>query len=233
VHEREHDDDMMHDSAEPSSAGRPRCEIAKHSILDAVWRLLKKMPLAEISIEGIAREAGVGKSTIYRWWTSKAAVAMDAFLVRYLPETSLPKSGTTIERLRRQLFSVVKTYRGELARLAADIIAEGQADPEVLKLFRDHFVTPRREATRAVIEAGIANGELDSSLDPELALDLLYGPVYFRLLIAHAPLDDNFARRHWDRASRALLPSKATTTSKPVRLSVRRDKHRVSGSTSS
>ena len=188
--------------------GRPRCENAKRAILDAVWRLLKTTPLAGISIEAIAREAGVGKSTIYRWWASKAAVAMDAFLMRYLPETPLPATGSTLERLRHQLFAVVRTYRiADVARLSADIIAEGQADPTVLKMFRDRFVTPRRLATRAVIRSGIDSGELSSSLDPELVMDMLYAPVYFRLLVAHAPVDERFARQHWEHVSRALLPA--------------------------
>src|SRR4051812_46326597 len=151
-------------SAEPCCAGRPRSIATKQAILDAVWRLLQTTPLAQMSIESIAREAGVGKATIYRWWTSKAAVALEAFLARYLPVTNLPTKGTAAHRLQAQLLSVVRTYQGEVARLAADIIAEGQAYPDVLKMFHEQFVLPRRRAARAVIEEGQATGEFDPTV---------------------------------------------------------------------
>ena len=195
-------------AAEPC-AGRPRCAETRQAILDAVWRLLQTTPLAQMSIELIAREAGVGKATIYRWWTSKAAVALEAFLARYLPETSIPTRGTAAQRLQGQLLAVVRTYQGEVARLAADIVAEGQSNPDVLKMFHEQFVLPRRRATRAVIEEGQASGEFDPTVDPELAMDLMYAPVYFRLLIRHGALDERFARQLGARAIRALLPATA------------------------
>lgn len=185
-------------------SGRPRCEASRKAILDALWRLHRTTPLASLSIEAIAKEAGVGKTTIYRWWSSKAAIAMDAFLARYLPETGLPASGTPAERLRAQIESIVKIYRGPVGRLIADILAEGQSDPEALRLFREEFVARRRVAAIAVVKEGQARGDFDADLDPQLAMDLLYGPIYFRLLIQYCPLDANFARDLADRALKSL-----------------------------
>jgi hypothetical protein len=79
-------------------------------------------------------------------------------------------------------------------------------------MFHQQFVLPRRRAARAVIEEGQASGEFDPAVDPELAMDMMYGPVYFRLLIRHAPLDERFARQLAARAARALMP--ATTNAK-------------------
>jgi hypothetical protein len=92
------------------------------------------------------------------------------------------------------LVTVANAYSGEVAKMAADIIAEGQSDPAVLKLFNDRFVSPRRTQAKLVIEAGIAAGEIDPSIDPDLALDVLFAPIYFRLLVRHAPLDDAFIK---------------------------------------
>jgi hypothetical protein len=75
----------------------------------------------------------------------------------------------------------------------AQIIAEGQADPEALASYRDRFIYPRRAAAKAIIQQGIESGEFDSKLDPELAIDILYGAIYFRLLVGHLPLDRQFA----------------------------------------
>jgi AcrR family transcriptional regulator len=216
---------------QPPCAGRPRCAATKQAILDAVWRLLKTTPLAAMSIEQIAREAGVGKATIYRWWDSKAAVALEAFLARYVPLTTLPEKGSAVDRLHQQFKSVVGTYRGDVAKLAAAIIAEGQAHPEVLKMFHEQFVLPRRAATRALIGQGTASGEFDAALDAEVAMDLMYGPIYFRLLVAHAPLNERFADQLWPRVLRVLLPERRTTNpSRPRRAksSVRRARARVS-----
>jgi AcrR family transcriptional regulator len=205
----------------PSCVGRPRCETTKQAIFEAVWRLHKTTPLAAISIEHIAREAGVGKATIYRWWDSKAAVALEAFLERYLPVTRLPEKGTAVERLHAQFKAVIGTMRGDLARLAAGIIAEGQSHPEVLEMFRQRFVFPRRAATKALIEQGMASGEFDGSLDPDVAIDLMYGPVYFRLLVAHQPLDERFAKQLWSRVLRVLVPERRPTAASRLRRRVR------------
>jgi hypothetical protein len=86
-----------------------------------------------------------------------------------------------------------QAFSGEYGRIVAQIIAEGQADPEALASYRDRFIYPRRAAAKAIIQQGIENGEFDPSLDPELAIDALYGAIYFRLLVGHLPLDPQFA----------------------------------------
>ena len=174
--------------------GRPRSEKSRRAILAATQRLLESGTVRELSIEGIAREAGVGKTTIYRWWPNKAAVVIDAFFDKVVAATPFPEAETAAETLALQAASLVEALSGPYGRIVAEIIAEGQSDPSILETYRETFLFHRRAAAREIIERGIAEGEFDSDLDVELAMDLLYGPVYFRLLLGHAPLDDSFAR---------------------------------------
>jgi len=173
--------------------GRPRSEESRAAILDATWELLKTTTLRDLTIEAIARESGVGKTTIYRWWSSKVAVVMDAFLEKLSPEIQFPEGLSATEALSQQMATLIKAFSGDYGRIVAQIIAEGQAEPEALASYRDRFIYPRRAAAKAIIEQGIKNGEFEPSLDPELAIDILYGPIYFRLLVGHLPLDYQFA----------------------------------------
>jgi AcrR family transcriptional regulator len=173
--------------------GRPRSEESKAAILEATWELLKTTNLRDLSIEAIARESGVGKTTIYRWWPSKVAVVMDAFVENVLLVTSFPEGLSATEAIAQQMASLVQAFSGEYGRIVAQIIAEGQADPAALASYRDRFIYQRRAAVKTIIQQGIENGEFDPKLDPELAIDILYGAIYFRLLVGHLPLDQQFA----------------------------------------
>jgi AcrR family transcriptional regulator len=174
--------------------GRPRSAESRAAILDTTWKLLETMTLRDLSIEAIARESGVGKTTIYRWWPNKTAVVMDAFFEKLSPAIQFPKSKSAAEAIAAQIGLLIKAFSGDYGRIVAQIIAEGQACPETLSSYRDRFLYPRREAAKAIIQKGIDQGEFDAQLDPELAIDLLYGPIYSRLLIGHLPLNQSFAK---------------------------------------
>jgi AcrR family transcriptional regulator len=189
---------------ESKRSGRPRSEESKAAILDAAWKLLKTTTLKDLSIEAIARESGVGKTTIYRWWSSKVAVVMDAFVAHLSPAIPFPEKLSATEAIEKQMASLIQAFSGEYGRIVAQIIAEGQADPETLASYRDRFLYPRRAAAKAVIQQGIKNGEFDPNLNLELAIDLLYGSIYFRLLAGHLPLDPQFAEELSRLALKAL-----------------------------
>ena len=179
--------------------GRPRSEESRKAILEATWELLKTTSLRDTSIEAIARKSGVGKTTIYRWWPSKVAVVMDAFVENVLAATPFPEDVSATEAITQQMASLVQAFSGEYGRIVAQIIAEGQADPEALASYRDRFIYSRRAAAKTIIQKGIENGEFDPELDAEMAIDILYGSIYFRLLVGHLPLDQHFAEElpHW------------------------------------
>jgi AcrR family transcriptional regulator len=175
--------------------GRPRSTEAQKAILDATWKLLKTMTVKDLSIEAIAREAGVGKTTIYRWWPTKAAVVIDAFMAKIVPENTPAKTKTAKTALEKQILALMKTFNGESGHIVAQIIAEGQSDGQALKMFRERFLLGFRDATKTIIEQGIKTGEFDGKIDPELSTDILHGSLYYRLLIGHLPIDEDFAKK--------------------------------------
>ncbi len=174
--------------------GRPRSEVARQAILAATKRLLETTTVRELTIEAIAKTARVGKSTIYRWWPSKAAIVIDAIFESLVPLTSFPSSESVTKALSHQVERLINHYRGPSGRIVAEIIAEGQTDPAVLADFREHYLLRRRSTARELVERGKATGELDPNLDTDLICDMIYGPVYYRLLIGHLPLDDAFVK---------------------------------------
>ena len=186
-------------------AGRPRSQASRASILNAVWELLKTQTLKDLSIEAIARESKVGKATIYRWWSSKESLAMDAFVEHVLPLTPFPENLSAYEAISMQMASLVNAFSGDYGSIVSQSIAAGQSEPDVLESYRERFLDERRTAAKAIIEKGIEEGEFDPDIDLELAVDILYGPIYFRLFVAHLPLDKQFAKGLPQRALKALL----------------------------
>lgn len=176
--------------------GRPRSEETRQRILAATIRLLEREALASLTIEAIAREAGVGKATIYRWWDSKALVVIDAFMEHHTVKTPMPQDVAPAAALSVHFTSLVHEYAGWSGRIVAQIIAEGQSDPGVLSELRTRFQEGRRAVVREVLERWAASGEIVAPANVDLLGDLIYAPIYMRLLVGHAPLDDTFARDH-------------------------------------
>jgi len=179
--------------AEPKTRGRQRSEESEGAILTATLQLLMEKPLRDITIEEIARKAGVGKATIYKWWPSKAYVALDAFLRRMNRMVPTPDTGSAEKDFKEQLQSLVTFYASPTGRIFGQFIAEGQSDKEFASLFRERFLKPRRDGVGVIFDRGVARGEINRNLDRELVLDLIYGPAIFRLMVEHAPLDREVA----------------------------------------
>ena len=182
--------------ATPRRLGRPRSTTTRHRILVATMQLLEQQTMQSLTIEAIAREAGVGKATIYRWWDSKALVVIDAFMEHHTFKTQMPQNVPPAEALEIHFTSLVREYAGWSGRIVAQIIAEGQADPAVLRELRERFQNGRRAVVRDVLERWQATGQIHTPVNIEILSDLIYAPVYMRLLVGHAPLDDTFAREH-------------------------------------
>src|ERR687894_975671 len=174
------------------SPGRPRSERAHRAILQAANELLESEGFAAVTVEAIAERAGVSKATIYRWWPNKAAVMTDSFLELLVPDTSPLDTGSAREDLRLRLRGLAHVLAGRSGRFVAALIAESQTDPEVAEALRTHWISARRRETRPLLRRGIERGELRSDLDLEIAIDALYGPVYWRVLTGYAPLSDDF-----------------------------------------
>jgi AcrR family transcriptional regulator len=173
--------------------GRPRSERAHRAILQAANELLEKEGFAAVTVEAIAERAGVSKATIYRWWPNRAAVVMDGFLSIVASEVPFPHTGHAREDIRIHMRRLAEAFSGNLGSTVAALIAEGQADPELAEALRSRWLSVRRMEAREILELGIERGELREDLDPEVAVDVLYGPIYYRMLVGHAPLDEDFA----------------------------------------
>ncbi|MGD0001321.1 MAG: TetR/AcrR family transcriptional regulator [Bryobacteraceae bacterium] len=176
--------------ADSKCRGRQRSAESESAILSATLQLLERKPLRDITIEAIAEKAGVGKATIYKWWSSKAYVALDAFLIRMRAAVPAPDTGSARADFTIQLKSLIRFYATPIGRIYSQFVAEGQSDPEFLKLFRNRFLLPRRESLKAIWQRGVARGEIRDGLDADLVLDLVYGPTIFRFMVGHGPLND-------------------------------------------
>ncbi|MBL8197113.1 MAG: TetR/AcrR family transcriptional regulator [Blastocatellia bacterium] len=173
------------------SAGRRRCIIAHQNILNAANELLIEVGFSNVTIEGIAQRAGVGKTTIYRRWPNKASVVMDAFLAETAPQFPFPDTGSPLEDFRQQIKLVVKVLNGQGGRTIATLLGGCQTDKELAEAFRSRFLAVRRLESKNVLKKAMEQGKISSNIDVDLLLDVLYAPLYFRLLIGHAPLTDN------------------------------------------
>jgi len=174
--------------------GRPKSEAAAahNEILDAVYNLLQQKSVRDLTIEEVARHAGVGKPTLYKWWPSKTALVMDMFEERIVGQFTVVDDDTAEQAFRTQVREVIRLFNGFFGKVAAEIIAEGQSDPAILQEYHDRYMKHRRAFSTAVIERAIKSGEMKRKIDPELLIDMIYGPIYFRLLMRHQKLDQSF-----------------------------------------
>jgi AcrR family transcriptional regulator len=183
------------------SPGRPapdparRSARARDAILEAATALLDEVGWRGLSMDMIAARAGVGKQTIYRWWPNKAAVVLEGITERNARRIPEPDTGS----LRGDLLALLMTYVTVMAdtRLRhawAGLVAEMQVNPDFAQAFRTGFTGERRAVFLRLLARGQARGELPAAADTEVLADLLLGPVWYRLLNAHAPFDEAFAR---------------------------------------
>jgi AcrR family transcriptional regulator len=179
--------------------GRPRSQAAHDAVLKAALRLVTKRGFRAVSVNEIAAEAGVGKMTIYRHWPNKAALVMDSLLVLIGSETDFPEAGSAIESLRQQLELQVAFFRSSRGTLIRSLVAEAQSDSELASAFRERWLNPRRDGVRQIIQAAVAEGSLRSDIDIDTAIDLLYGSLYYRLLLGAGALDERFVDSIYDQ----------------------------------
>jgi AcrR family transcriptional regulator len=178
-----------------------RSRRAESAILEATIALLSEVGFGGLTIDGIAVRAGVGKATIYRHWSSKAEVAVEAFRA-FIPPLDDPDTGSFADDLRSILHQVVDGLTNSpLAGILPSLVEAAERDPEVERLFKD-FGATRRNVFRGVFTRAAARGELRDGLDHDLAIDLLVGPIFTRRLITRGPL----TRKHANALLDVLLP---------------------------
>jgi len=190
--------------------GRPRSEKVRNAIIRSTLALIERVGFDELTMEGVAARARVGKATVYRWWPNKAELVIDAFVSAVGEELRFPDAGPLLVSIHAQMQRWVPIFRSPLGQIVATVIGAGQSQPEILEAFQKHWVEPRRIEARRLLRQAIANREIRDDLDPDAILDLLYGPLYLRLLLRHAPLDTKFVNDVFRVISPALLPSRSS-----------------------
>jgi AcrR family transcriptional regulator len=171
-------------------------ETARGAILEATAELLVARGLAAVSVGAVAARAGVSKATIYRRWRTKELLALDALFHAWA--AAHPPVRVT-GGLQAELFSLLRPWVQMLRKrpygpVIAALIAEAQTNAGFAEEYRTRFIGPRREQARAIFGRAVQCGEAAVGTDIDLALDLLYGPIYHRLFHGHAPLDEPFLR---------------------------------------
>ena len=185
--------------------GRRRSERSHQAIIAATRELLVERGYPDVTIEAIAARAGVGKQTIYRWWPSRAALVLEAYLSSadvVTPPAAGRTTGDDIRALLGWLIAVLAEPTG--GRVVAGLVADIQHDADLAEGFHRDVVPARREAMLAALERGQERGEIRADADLELAVDALHGAVFYRLLLSGERLDADFVARLADHVLEGL-----------------------------
>jgi AcrR family transcriptional regulator len=160
-------------------------------------------------MDAVAERAGVSKATIYRWWPTKETLALDALYTEWAAVQPYPRDTGS---LRGDLLALLRPWTRLVrsrpyARVITALLTEAQTDPVFAAEYRQRLVEPRRDQARAVFRRAMERGEIPASTDIEVAVDLVYGPLWHRLLHGHLPLDDRFVRDVVTTALNGIQPA--------------------------
>lgn len=173
--------------------GRPRSQEVHRALLRAALEILSKDGWSGFTMQAIASRAGVGKASLYRRWKSREAVLVAA-VEGMVGEIGVPDEGSARRDLLELMRRAVALYRGRSGSLMPGLVSAMAEHEEVRSAVRETFLAPRRAALREVLRRAIERGELRPDIDQELALDVLGGPLFYRLLVTGGPLDEELAR---------------------------------------
>ncbi|WP_087686493.1 MULTISPECIES: TetR/AcrR family transcriptional regulator [unclassified Pandoraea] len=196
------------ESSTSGRRGRKRSVEAERAVLDAAYRLLLEQGLAATTMEAIATAAGVSKATIYKWWPNRASVIMTAFLREAGQALPYPEE-LKLDSIFARLLKMAEEFCGPMGTMISALIAEGQSDPEIAQAFRDGYVSARRQQGVEIVRDAVARGLIKPG-DPDVVLDILYAPLYYRLLVGHKPLTRAFVREHVNLVMQGLIGPNGT-----------------------
>ncbi|MBK3624168.1 TetR/AcrR family transcriptional regulator [Streptomyces sp. MBT49] len=194
----------MQDAQQPAEAGpppgrrrgrgrRPAAEV-RSDVLDAAGGLLLDAGMGSFTIEAVAERAGVSKTTLYKWWPSKGALALDGYFHAVESALAFPDTGDLRADLTAQLRAFVRILTTTPAgRVIAELIGQAQTDPELSAALLERYSGPRRDLAVLRMRGAQAEGRLRSDVDPEVVVDQLWGACYHRLLLPNLPVDEDFA----------------------------------------
>jgi AcrR family transcriptional regulator len=186
--------DISRQHAPAPGPGRPRDRRIDGAIVTAALEVMAESGLSEMRVDDVAARAGVGKAAIYRRFGSKEEMVAAA-IGEFVSEIVVPDTGSTRADLVELMREAVALYRKTIAgKLMPSLVEAMRRDPELARIVRERFLVPRRLALAEVLERGIGRGDLRTDLDVELTLDVLGGPLFYRLLITGGPLDERLVQ---------------------------------------
>jgi AcrR family transcriptional regulator len=205
---------------ERRQGGRQRSPEAQRAILEATEGLLRERGYAGLSIDEVARRAGVSKRTIYRWWSSKGSLVAEAFTEsagQRHPDVDTGRVRDDLIDYLQQLFADI-ARPGKTAALRS-MMAEAQSDEGFAAQFAT-FIAGRRDLIRRILQRGAERGEIDPSADLDVAIDFVFGLYWYRMLVGHLPLDQALATTMTDQLLHGLAarPQLLRTTHKANRV---------------
>ncbi|MEU5072153.1 TetR/AcrR family transcriptional regulator [Streptomyces asoensis] len=196
--------DAVQDAQKPAEAGppprrrrgrgrRPAAEV-RSDVLEAAGGLLLDAGMGSFTIEAVAERAGVSKTTLYKWWPSKGALALDGYFHAVESALAFPDTGDLRADLTAQLRAFVRILTLTPAgRVIAELIGQAQTDPELSAALLERYSGPRRDLAVLRMLGAQAEGRLRPDVDPEVVVDQLWGACYHRLLLPNLPVDEDFA----------------------------------------
>jgi AcrR family transcriptional regulator len=177
---------------EPARRGPKRSEQSRMSILTAAFELTRDAGFRNLTIEGIAAQAGVGKQTVYRWWPTKADVLLEALAVKADLRVSVADQGSyraELDEFLRDSFALL-AFPGVAAALRS-LMAEAQLDPEFAARFREGFLERRRAALAEILDRADTRGDGPGRIRGEVVADVVFGTIWYRMLATDRPLGDS------------------------------------------
>jgi len=172
--------------------GRPPDAQARRRVLDAARHILATEGIGRLSMDRVAEQAGVGKPTLYRTWANAQELAMAAFMAEPSDQPAPSRSKSLSVALVHHLTAMSQSFDSARGRQITQMMASADPDSELAKAFRHQVIQQSRRTGALLIERGIQSGELRRPPDLEVALDMVYGPIFYRLLAGHASFKAEF-----------------------------------------
>ncbi|MCX4728542.1 TetR/AcrR family transcriptional regulator [Streptomyces sp. NPDC090052] len=177
------------------------------AIMRTTLDLGQDLGYAKLSIEAVAARAGVGKHTVYRRWRSKGALLLDSLLSLSDSALDYPDTGDVAADLRNQIYEAIDVLAGTShSPLFRALVGEAQHDPGVAAALNERFIVPQANKTVARLKSARDQGQLAPDFDLDLAMAILSGPLYFRLLITQEPLTHAYVDRILDALFAGMGP---------------------------
>ncbi|TIH19278.1 TetR/AcrR family transcriptional regulator [Marinifilum sp. JC120] len=176
-----------------TKAGRPRSEKAQQAVLSATYELLNKNSGKKLTIEAIAKKAGVGKPTIYRWWPSLGDIVLEAMLSQADSKIPVPPYESLQITLRQFLRDSMKSINEGDGGNLRYLMALAQNDESFRLRFKENFVAKRQEILKSILQQAVDSNEISPTQNLDTLVDMVFGSMWYRLLIGHDTMNESFA----------------------------------------